>query len=50
MQLSAKNKEKNKRKTYGKIWVDDHTPFGKRVSGAGVMFAGHYEKVKKNNE
>lgn len=46
MKLSKKNAEKNRMRTYGLVWVDDVTPIKKRVSGAGVTFSGHYEKVK----
>lgn len=47
MELSKKNARKNKMRTYGLEWVDDPTPINKRVCGSGVMFSGHYEKVKK---
>ena len=47
MELSKENLLKIKQKTYGKVWVDDLVPARKRVSGSGLTFAGHYEKVKR---
>lgn len=45
MDKTRKNKEKYMLRIGGKVWVDEHTPFEKRVCGSGLTFSGRY----KNN-
>ena len=46
MEKTEQNKEKDRFRTSGKIWVDKHTTLEKRVSSSGVMFSGKYKKMK----
>ncbi len=43
MKKTEKNKEKDRKKHIGKIWVDEHTPFEKRTTGSGLTFSGKYK-------
>ncbi len=43
MKKTEKNKEKDQMNKQQKIWIDEHTPYSKRVSGSGLTFSGHYE-------
>lgn len=45
MEKTSKNKEKDRLRICGKVWIDEHTPFKKRVCGSGLNFSDRY----KNN-
>ncbi len=42
MEKTEKNKEKDRKRTEGKIWIDEHTPYCKRRCGSGLTFGGRY--------
>lgn len=47
MEKMKKNKEKDRLRTCGKVWIDEHTPFEKRTCGSGLMFGGRYMNERK---
>lgn len=47
MKKSEKNERKDINKTIGKIWIDEHTPYEKRSTGSGLVFAGKYVDERK---
>ena len=47
MEKSEKNERKDINKTIGKIWIDEHTPYEKRSTGSGLVFAGKYVDERK---
>lgn len=44
MEKTERSKEKDRLRTEGKIWVDEHTPYEKRTTGSGMTFSGKYKK------
>lgn len=44
MEKTEKNKEKDRLRTEGKMWIDEHTPYEKRNCGSGLMFSGKYKR------
>ncbi len=47
MEKTEKNKEKDRLRNKGKIWIDEHTPYSKRQCGSGLTFGGRYIKANK---
>lgn len=47
MEKTEKNKRKDRSKNIGKIWIDEHTPYEKRATGSGLVFAGRYVDERK---
>ncbi len=44
MEKTERSKEKDRLRTKDKIWIDEHTPYEKRITGSGMTFSGKYKK------
>lgn len=47
MEKTEKNKAKDKKRTEGKVWIAEHTPYSKRTCGSGLTFGGKYVNERK---
>lgn len=43
MRKTSENLEKDKKRSKGKQWIDEHTYFKDRTCGSGVVFYGRYK-------